>query len=297
MLFSQKNIKHSKKVRIFNFSPPNNQKIRVGKRAPHATFCLQKGSLTLEASYVIPLFIAALVMMIFIVQAMYVQIRFQKALYQQTKEMAGTAYFVSEVGENYAVNLLEAEYVKAKVISEIGKEWIDSSYIYKGSKGISLNVSALNEEGYIDVILQYKMYVPFDLFKLGKLKFVSRARVWIGSETEAGESEEDGQSAVAYVTAHGSVYHLKKDCTYIQSEVASCSLSAIANKRNESGAKYYPCTVCGEEASKTVYYTKYGSRYHSRADCRNLKSSVYAMDLEKAKAQYPLCSKCAKENN
>lgn len=42
--------------------------------------------------------------------------------------------------------------------------------------------------------------------------------------------------------------------------------------RNASGAKYYSCEHCGQTKDTTsIYYTLYGTRYHSSRNCTELK--------------------------
>lgn len=273
--------------------PPDGRLPRE-RRAPYAAF-RARASLTVEASLALPIFIAAIVVFLFVLQVMQLQLHIQKALYNQTMKASGYAYYLTIADMSYkAEQVLEEEYIKYSVIKELGKDYLDGSCIERGSKGFTLNMSGNPGEGLVDVAMQYKVQIPFDILGIGKLKLVSRIRchTWIGNVD--GKDEDD--SAKAYVTANGTVYHTHRDCTYITSDVESCAASGVAGLRNSSGAKYYACRTCcrNETAGLTkVYYTKYGTRYHSSATCSNLHSNVYVMKLEDAKAKYRQCSKCA----
>ena len=262
------------------------------KRAAYIT-SVCKGSLTLEASLVLPFLIAVFTAFIFLIQAIQIQIQLQKALYNQAMNVSGYAYYMNTAGmDNMAENMLEAEYVKYSVINELGADYLDKTSIVNGSKGIKTVYTLEADEGILDVALKYEMEVPFNLFGIKPLSFIVRARchMWTGANDEDKESEFD----MVYVAATGSVYHIYEDCSYLVSTIEDCKISEIENLRNASGGKYYPCAVCcGEDAkSSIVFYSKYGTRYHLSPLCRCLHSDVFVMEREKAEEKYGLCSKC-----
>ncbi|MGN0375090.1 MAG: hypothetical protein ACI4EN_06270 [Butyrivibrio sp.] len=271
---------------------------------PKNRTCLEKGasyaavrpvgSLTVEASLVLPVFIAAIICLIFFIQIIRIQVHIQKALYNQTLSVAGYAYYVNEADMvSVAENFLEAEYVKAQIIKELGEDFFDSYYFVNGSKGFILNFSGINNEGIIDAALQYQIKIPFDIFGIGKLNFVARARcrAWTGKED--GRMEWDNE--MVYVTSGGSVYHTDRNCTYIKTDIMSCKYEQISEIRNNSGGIYYPCSLCcgkSDYGGHTVFYTKYGSRYHALQMCTNLKHNVFSIEKSKAENKYRICSKC-----
>lgn len=291
MLSFQKNIRMQKVV-IMRKHPPFKIKDKKEERASHVT-CIN-GSICLEAAMVLPLFIAAVVAVIFFIQAVQIEMRLQKALYNQIMKTSGIAYYVNVVDLSDTVEqMLEAEYVKNEVIKEAGKDFLDNSYIDGGHKGIKVDLLCKAKEGILDVKLIYYMSVPFNLFGIKPVRFETHMvnHTWIGkTENDSGTNAE-----MVYVTASGQVYHLYKDCSYISSTIQSCKETEIELKRNSSGSKYLPCKICGSDSDTgKVYYTKYGTRYHKQANCRNLYSSIYAIDIETAKSNYRLCSKCEK---
>ena len=62
--------------------PPDGRLPRE-RRAPYAAF-RARASLTVEASLALPIFIAAIVVFLFVLQVMQLQLHIQKALYNQT---------------------------------------------------------------------------------------------------------------------------------------------------------------------------------------------------------------------
>lgn len=282
-ILMQKDYKHRKKLHI---------KKRQG--VSYTAFSI-KASLTLEAALVLPIFLAALVAVIFFLQAIQVQARIQQSLYNQVKKVSGYAYYINiaDMTEK-AEQVMQAEYVKYAVINEIGRDYLEKSAITGGSNGIHINFWVDAKKGILDVELDYSMDIPFNLLGFPAIKFSSRQRchTWIGKTTD---DEEQGREAV-YVTANGEVYHLYSDCSYLVSSIKNCKGTEIADKRNNSGEKYKPCQLCCKENEELVvaFYTDYGNRYHSLSLCSNLHSNVFSVDKETAQENYRLCSKCEK---
>ena len=263
------------------------------ERVPRAAFI---GSLTIEASLVLPVFIMAILVLLFFVQAIQMQVQIQKALFNQTVKTAGYAYYLSQTEiPAEAEQFLEAEFIKMNVINELGPDFFKNGYIVNGKNGLILNLSNISDEGIIDIALQYRMQVPFDIFGVGKLDFVARARcrTWDGKFSDI----TGYKGKMVYVTPNGEVYHVSDKCTYIVKSVSSCNYHSIDKKRNFSGGIYYPCNTCAEGKTpigmQLVYYTNYGTRYHLDALCQNLNTNVFAMNEETAKKKYRACSKCS----
>ncbi len=282
-----------------NVLPPDLKHRTIGKRrAPHAAFDMS-GSMTLEASIVLPVFILAVIVLMFFIQSIQIQIRVQKALTSQTVKAAGYAYYINETGiPDIPENFLEAEYIKARVISELGEDFFETAYIVGNENGLILNLSNITDKGIIDVAIQYYMKVPYDMFGLGRIPFVARARckAWTGNS----DSTEEWNTEMVYVTERGSVYHVNRNCTYIKSDILNCRYSEISDIRNSSGAIYYPCSQCCDSEiseGRKVYYTKYGNRYHALNYCSNLQNNVFMISLEDAKEKYRACSKCGGEDD
>lgn len=295
-----KNFLKRKGSSLLSNSPPfycNGDKLNTKERAPYAAFKL-KGSLTVEASLVLPLFIAAIVALLFFIQAVRINVHIQKAVYNQTMRVAGYAYYVNVANPPVAVeNILEAEYIKYSIINELGTEFMNNPYMVNNQNAFSLNFTNILDEGIIDVALQYKLKVPFDILGVGEVPFVARARckTWAGADTDKTEWDTE----MVYVTKYGEVYHNNKSCTFIKSDVKRCSKAKAVTLVNESGERYKPCSLCSEGHASyvvPVYYTKYGNRFHVNENCGNLKSNVFSIEKDNAVKKYRPCSKCAKED-
>ena len=291
------NINQWKDQASFQNSPPDaGTKGVQNKRAAYVT-SLSRGSLTLEATLVLPFFIFAITTLLFLIQAMQTQSQIQRVLYNETMKVTGYGYYLNSTEmATEAENLLSVGYIKLKVIEELGEDFFDNDVIVNGKSGFLLYLTNISEEGIVDVVLMYSLKPPLDIFNVGKLDYVARARcaVWTGADVDKTEWDTD----MVYMTAHGQVYHLDRECTYIKSDISECSLEEIEAVRNASGGKYYPCELCGDKREyddREVFYTQYGTRYHMTGYCSNLKSNVFAIEIEDAMAKYKACSKCGSE--
>ncbi len=269
--------------RVFNINVTSSRE----KRVPFAA------SLTLEAALVMPLFIAAVMAVLVFVIVISTQVKVQKALYDHAMNVSGYAYYVGATDiDNTVESVLEESAILAGVISELGKDYLDNSFIVNGSKGLYLNLLVDQEADILDVAIQYQIRVPYDLLGIGRITLVSRVRchTWGGDE----ETENNWDEEMVYVAKTGTVYHLYLDCPHLHSDISYCPLSRIETIRNASGGKYYECSTCGKNigADNLVFYTEYGERYHTSVTCRQLLTTVFTMTKAKAIVKYPLCQKC-----
>lgn len=120
-----------------------------------------------------------------------------------------------------------------------------------------------------------------------KVKIADRMRVnaWLGEEKDDYSSQQTNTEYV-YITAGGEVYHTDEQCTYLLRYIKQCDRADINNLRNSSGAKYYSCQLCSPDdksygksggsyaVSEQVYYTEYGTRFHSDSMCSELRRDI-----------------------
>lgn len=104
--------------------------------------------------------------------------------------------------------------------------------------------------------------------------------------------EHKASEEYVYLAEHGTVYHRSESCTYLNPSVQSITFVEIGTKRNASGGKYYPCKRCVKKSPvDIVYYTEYGSRYHSSPVCSEIKRNIRKVRLSEI-GDFPACSKC-----
>ena len=256
------------------------------KKEERASAFTSKGSITIEAAFVVPIFFFAMLCMVYLFEMMSLQTTMRNALYSSGKEIAKQAY---------SSPIVSSRKVEQLVIENIGADYLDNSVIVHGSKGLDCSNSTSDwNTAVIDLSVSYDLEIPILLFRIPAISCEETLRIkgWTGY-AEGGDVT--GRDEKVYITDYGLVYHKTMDCTYLDLSVQSVDASDIELLRNHSGAKYYPCEACGTDKSilQTVYVTIYGTRYHTSLECKKVKRNVYAVFLEDV---YGLggCSKCVK---
>ena len=89
------------------------------------------------------------------------------------------------------------------------------------------------------------------------------------------------------------VYHKDIHCTHLDLSIHAASASDLTKLRNENGGKYHACEKCvhGGNASKNVYITNQGDKYHTSLTCSGLKRTVYTARISEVPGKRA-CSKC-----
>ena len=247
----------------------------------------KRGSFSIEAAIVMPLFITLMMFGVFLFRVIQVETGVQKAIDAATRKASVEEVLVGEDISDEA--LLASTIAYADV--QIKKNHVPVTYISSGLLGIDY-LSSSAKGNYIDLTAKYSIKFPIGL--LGKYNYrieqKSVSRKWIGYDSE--ENAWDGE--YVYVTPYGTVYHRNYNCPYLNPSIRQVSLSSIKSLRNESGAKYYACG-CVKKNSSVVYITDYGRQYHSDLNCRKLKRTVNKVLYDEVKDRMPACSKCCGE--
>lgn len=257
--------------------------------APQCT--CQKGTLTVEAAVILPLFVCFFALLLFYFRMMQMQLIVQGALEETGRSLAIlSAEELQESSEN------EIEYwalAKGMLYLKLKDYAVVEQYIKGGSLGISLLASEFDGD-YILLKADYIMEFPVKLF--GTENFLmcqkTRFRKWTGWHSV---DKADAEEVLVYITENGEVYHMRKSCPYIDLSIQKISWIQLQEKRNYSGEIYDACELCGDEGNQKsmVYITNYGDRYHCLISCSGLKRTIYTKKLSEAGGM-PACSKCSK---
>jgi hypothetical protein len=278
-----------------------------------------KASLTVEAALVMPLFLFALLSFLYFIQLFTLQEFIQSTITKMSLSMAKTAYVYEDFAGmeevlNFDETILGAEIeiglgdfakslVDQAILKLYAKQYLDvdrinHSCIRDGFKGISFRDSEiLKEDDAIDIVVRYQVFLPIKIFSFQDMEMLQRVRVraWTGYEVAATYSleEDNGKTAMVYITETGRVYHKSVSCSHIK-----LSVSAIAGlpttQRNDNGGKYYPCEKCCEGELNpygTYYITSDGTRYHTKRDCSKIKRNVKEIPLSEV-GNRPACKRC-----
>lgn len=255
-------------------------------------------SMTVEAAFVLPFFLFAFLNIISIIEIYRVQANMSAAMHMASKEMAVGAYEYRAVFKGDAGKLeslgLSYGYAANRVGKILGHEYLKNSPIKGGFSGIGwYRSSVLEKDDCIDLIAVYAIKPPAAVVGFGGFNMYNRAfaRAWTGYDNAAAAAREGGEEMV-YITPDGTVYHQSIVCTYLKLSIAAADKTALENKRNEGGAKYYPCEECGSAERNMVYITGYGTRYHSSLQCSKLKRTILTVPISEAGGR-GACIKCS----
>lgn len=271
--------------------------ISVQKRV---SFCFPKrykASMTVEAAFVLPFFLFAFLNVISILEIYRVQSNLSAAMHMTSKEMAVYAYeyqavFNDDVGKLESLGLTYG-YASNRVKNILGEKYLNHSPIKGGASGIGwYRSSVLEEDDCIDLIASYTIKPPVAVVGFGEFKMYNRmlTRAWTGYDNAAAANQNADEELV-YITPDGTVYHRSRTCSYLKLSIVPVNMAVLEDKRNEGGAKYYPCEECGNKERSVVYITNYGTRYHSSLQCSKLKRTILTVPLSKVGGR-GACSKC-----
>ena len=248
-----------------------------------SVFAFLKGSMSLEASLVMPIFIFFLMTIIFSLEMIRLQSDVTEALHQEFCNI----YEKSEEG----------------ILGEVFFEYMDlkkNPYraVVGGRSGIELSdKSSIEADGhiFIEALFNEKNYIylipVLDKYKIVNDSFEGHA--FTGFVTGFGNEFEYEEAEYVYVAENGVKYHRNQDCRYIKITPKAVGIEEINNLRNNGGGKYYPCERCAHLGAHTVYITPEGASYHGDAACPSLKRTLYMMTLKEATENgYTPCSNC-----
>ncbi len=274
-----------KSLKIEKFQ--NSPQARIEKtqfKNKEASFCTcHKASLTMEATIVIPLAAALLIMILFFFRVIQVQAVVEEALIYAGRKTA----VESSILESETAQFASAEVFLLQALKD---EPVITHYVDNGCMGILLLGSDF-EGNRIVLQANYRVKFPIRMFGIDGIFLWNRDvfRKWTGDTPVNDEREETW----VYVVPDGEVYHSTKSCRAIKRNIDKAYLKIVQNLRGANGQKYYACSNCAKESTETdiVYYTDYGVLYHGKLDCRYLKRTVNKQALSEVKDRRP-CSYC-----
>lgn len=243
-----------------------------------------KGSLTVEAALVLPIFIFAALSILYVNKMLLYTEKVQWALTRTGREVSAE-YAAS--GNQVVVNQI---YLMTKMKRYVNDERIQFSL---------LNSRFDEKTDEIDLVADYSLQIPFPVISSRKFYFTQRyhTRGFTGVDTRM-EGKGAEEECIVYVTKTGKVYHKNLDCTYLKLSISEVKYGDIEFLRSEGGGKYYPCEgCCGNmqfDKERGVFICNYGDRFHCVRSCKKIKRSIQEIRMSQVGSRLP-CSKCGKE--
>lgn len=218
------------------------------------------GSLTLEASIVLPIYFFFLAALIYILNILNLQNSFQAAMEEASRSVNTYAYLsehfedmdfkdmLSVSGNDiyFAFNLIKnrtnSSLIKEAFLTDAVKKLADNSYIIGGSNGIHVFLTPTSSDDNMDLNIQYNISLPFLPEKL--ISISVNQRCFFKTFTGEDITDKTGDyTQYVYITSNSSVYHTSPYCSYLSKYYslfpASYFEDMIADKN-----KYTPCHNC-----------------------------------------------------
>lgn len=240
-----------------------------------------KGSLSLEASLVMPLFMFFLMTILMGIEIVRLQSNVIEALHQGE----GMAFAIKSSSISPSVC---NEYISTK----------DNPYVCIDDKESGLKFSdksSIESNGLIKLYADYSVKPFISVIPLKKMHIEDKVvgHAFTGFVPIDGGIINIDLGEYVYITRSGIKYHLSESCSYLNVHSRQVSYEELVNVRNKNGGKYYPCERCRPSQSGSVYITEDGGSYHSRKDCYSLRRTIRIVPLKEAIDNgYSLCSKC-----
>lgn len=278
---------------------------KTGKRISFISFLREKkmqGSMAVEAAIAIPLFLFFLMNILFAFDMLRLHGNIMGAMHQTGNKMAFYGYaYRSGLGEEGLLSgemdslVLTEGYARRKVINILGEEYLNHTCLASGVSGLHfIKSSVMEEDDRIELVASYKVKPFVNIIGFPDMPMENRyyGRAWTGYDVESRAGGAGGEDPIVYIAETGTVYHVARNCAYLNPSVEAVSAAMAWELRNEDGKKYYPCGSCkGSTFQPVIYVTSYGNKMHSSLSCSGLKRTVYAVHLSEVEGRSK-CSKC-----
>ncbi|HCT92008.1 MAG TPA: hypothetical protein DF613_11620 [Lachnospiraceae bacterium] len=248
-----------------------------------------KGSLTVEAVFILPFFFL-ICMALFCFSGVYaaqteMTVRLEAEAEKAAMYSCGYGALPGEdAWREPALAAIRSGTVGWTASQLKDNPWADS---------LGLSGSVVDDEK-ISLVASYG-FSPWVSFPgLGKWMMRAAAEVypWTGDTGvwESGDSEE-----LVYVSNNREAYHTHGDCSYLDIHIQEISRVGADSARNIAGDRYSPCDKCcrGAGTTDSVYVTGRGRHYHSTLSCSGLSRSVRLVPRSEV-PDLPLCSRCSR---
>ncbi len=188
--------------------------------------------------------------------------------------------------------IFSSAFVKAQLVSLLGKDYLDASPLRSGADSLMLWESEVFGAGdTIDLVVTYSVApltktVGFLSFRMANRYY---GHIWNGYEV----SGQVHVGEAVYVAENAQVYHLDRNCTHLRLSVKKIRAEELNAARNNYGKRYSVCEKCVDgKRVEIIYITGEGDKYHYNRDCPGLKRTFSAMLKSDAEKRYRPCSRC-----
>lgn len=274
-------------------------------------FSSGKGSLTLEAALVLPLYMFFLITILYILNILHIQNVFQSAMEEAARNINSYTYVAeqfkalssderTEVGSydagfvlKLAKNQISKFTIKNNFLTDHIRNFADNSYIQNGYKGINISLESNDLSEYIDFNISYIVRLPFLPSGIFYIPITQHCCLRTFTGTDISE-KKSGYTEYVYITATGAVYHTTPYCTYLNRYYDVITEDRM-NVSWDTAEGYHGCTHCAynQPIGPTSFLCPASKVYHNRTDCIYIQVVIYKLPKEQV-IDMPMCSRCKK---
>lgn len=262
--------------------------ISSGKRMSWCTSLKTKGSMTVEAALVFPLFLFGLTALLYLLVLLRVQTEIGRALTDTGRELAQDAGVTGGMENSVLAGIRGGQKVREYIRKRPG-----AGVIRQGASGVSMAGSTWNDaDSMLTLQVSYQVILPPELtwFHPIRITQTKTVRGWTGFGKRQVLLGEQGEEVV-YVTDYGTVYHRRLNCRHLRLSIQQSDITQVGSLRNGSGGRYTPCERCWKGGCQVVYVTSDGNRYHESLNCSGLVRGIHTVLISET-GGLPPCSVC-----
>ncbi len=260
-----------------------------------------QASMTVEASLLLPLFLLLFMNLLSAIEVYRIHSSVAASLWERGREEMVGVYLREQAAEavmapgesgGEKLQMLLGSFAgQLRIINNLNTYPVWEKIVAGGKAGFGVS-EKIEEDGTVRIDCGYRVHPLFasltPVTKMLENHYCGHA--WVGY-IYSGQENEQGECYV-YITETGTVYHKNRGCSYLNPSIRQVQAREIESLRNNGGAAYYACLLCGSSGPGGVYYiTDYGTCYHTSISCSGLKRTIYEVKLSEAGGR-GACSKC-----
>lgn len=286
--------------------------------------CKNKGSMTVEATIVLPIFLFFFLALMSLLDMIRLQGNISIALWNTGRELAiysgthseafknipPTGHHQGEQGQEETGNsgkkgdnndlfedvLVGYGYVKQQLVHYLGKDYLEDSPLKRGASSLQFIESDIfTAGGDIDLVVTYEVSPLVSIPGFWRFRMANRyyGHSWGGYGGTAVGIQQDEEEVLVYVTKNSEVYHLTSSCSNLLLKIRATTPILLDQERNNGGSKYKACEYCGKgKMPSEIYVSSEGDKYHYSKDCQGLKRTYSVVPLSEVEMDHRPCSRC-----
>ena len=239
----------------YKMSPKKYEKLVALPRKAKRTFLSTQlnGSITVEASFVLPIFVFAIISIMYFFNILFIQLTLQIQLENTAKLINASTCITTEANINFTDE--ESSLAETIIMDAAGNvalntlfstdelvDFCNSTLIVDGYEGLSFVGSSITDvNNPMEIILTYKVGMPFISKDLFTFKLMNKCYIkpFNGKKLISNIMLSD---FFVYVTEDGDVFHASKNCSHL-------SVFTVLRNQSELIKEYpliSPCSFCNQ---------------------------------------------------